>query len=215
MDNFTYKYYKSTLKNALNKGYNFIKCNQYHLIKNYDKLIILRHDVDLNIDNALILAKIESELGIYSSYFIRLHSKFYNPLELKNYQIIKNIENLGHEISLHIEPMFASSVTENPIDYIKNEISIFNQLFQTQIKGVTNHEPTRTNSYLTPQNVLQFNLEYEGHSEFFTQNTQYISDSGGRWREGDLLYWVDKNTPKLYVNTHPVWWYNLTSLENY
>ena len=44
---------------------------------------------------------------------------------------------------------------------------------------------------------------------------KYISDSGARWREGDMFEWLQKNTPKLYVLTHPVWWYDKTTLENY
>ena len=69
MSNFTFNHYKDTLHLALSKKYKFLKCEQYNLIKEYDKVIIMRHDIDFSLDNALKFAQIENELGIFSTYF--------------------------------------------------------------------------------------------------------------------------------------------------
>ena len=122
MSNFTFSYYKNTLKLALKKNYSFLLCEQHSYIPKVDKLIIMRHDIDFSLENALKFAQIENDLGINSTYFIRLHSKYYNPLELKNYNIIQNIKKLGHEISLHQEPDFSYINSSNPNEYVKNQI---------------------------------------------------------------------------------------------
>jgi len=214
MSNFTFNHYKDTLHLALSKKYKFLKCEQYNLIKEYDKVIIMRHDIDFSLDNALKFAQIENELGIFSTYFIRLHSKYYNSLEYNSYNIIKSIQDLGHEIGLHQEPDF-SLLSPNPNKYLKQEIKAFNLLFQTQIKGISTHEPLRTGIQVTPLNISEFNLEYESYFPMFTQQMKYISDSGARWREGDMFEWIKKDKDKLYILTHPFWWYNNTPLENY
>ena len=214
MSNFTFKHYKDTLQFSLNKKYKFLKCEQYNLIEKYEKVIILRHDIDFSLDNALKFANIENKLGISSTYFIRLHSKYYNPLEYNSYNIIKAIQGLGHEIGFHQEPDF-SSLFPNPNEYLKQEIKSFNLLFQTHIKGVSTHEPDRRGIQITPQNISEFDLEYESYFPIFTQQMKYISDSGARWREGCMSEWINQEKSKLYINTHPFWWFENSPLENY
>ena len=215
MNNFTFTHYKNTLKLALAKNYKFLRCEQHNLITQHSKVVVLRHDIDFSLEGALKLAKIENQLGITSTYFIRLHSKHYNPLEYNSYKIVKKIQNLGHEIGLHQEPAFASIISSTPNKYAQQEIESFNLIFQTKIKGISTHEPTRTNIQITPQNISEFDIEYEAYFPIFTQNMKYISDSGARWREGDMFEWLQKDVLKLYVLIHPVWWYNKTTLENY
>ena len=43
--------------------------------------ILWRHDVDFSIHRASSLAKIENELGVKATYFLKLHSEFYNLFE--------------------------------------------------------------------------------------------------------------------------------------
>ena len=154
---FTYNHYKNTIQLALDKNYTFLRCEQYNKITEYDKVVILRHDIDFSLKCALKLAKIENELGVTSSYFIRLHSRHYNPLEYNSYKIIKKIQNLGHEIGLHQEPAFAFNMSEYPNEYVQQEINSFNSIFQTKIKGVSTHEPTRTKIQITPETISEFN----------------------------------------------------------
>lgn len=215
MSDFSFTHYKKTLQKAISKGYNFLKCEEYSFIPNYKNLIILRHDIDFSLENALTFAYIENDLNIKSTYFIRLHSKYYNPLELKNYNIIKLIKSLGHEISFHQEPDFAYLNHSDPDKYVLDQIQSFNLLFQTNIKGISTHEPARRGIQITPKNIKKFGLEYESYFPCFTKQMKYISDSGARWREGCMSEWIKKEEPKLYINTHPFWWFKNTPLENY
>lgn len=214
MSNFTFSYYKNSLNLALDKGYSFLKCEQYAYIPKKSKVIIMRHDVDFSLENALIFARIENSLEIKSTYFVRLHAKQYNPLEYKSFKIIEQIKKYGHEIALHHEPDFASQF-ENPIEYTKREIESFNNLFDIKIKGISTHEPARRGIMVNEENIKNFPIKYESYFPIFIKDMKYISDSGCRWREGDMKVWIEKGQPKLYVNTHPFWWFENTPLENY
>lgn len=61
--------------------------------------IILRHDVDKNPNNALNMARLESILGIKSSYYFRSEKKSFHP------EIMREISEMGHEIGYHYEDL--------------------------------------------------------------------------------------------------------------
>lgn len=215
MASFTFQHYRQTLNRAKDLGYKFLQCRDFREISNHEKVIILRHDIDFSLENALVFSKIEQDLGIASSYFVRLHSRRYNALDMKNYRIVQEIKRMGHEIGLHHEPDFAQFYTGDQHENLRNEISCFNTLFQTRIEGVSTHEPTRTAIQITEHNIGGFPLKYEAYFPCFVEGMKYISDSGNRWREGCMSEWIIREEPKLCILTHPGWWYELSSLENY
>jgi len=60
------------------------------------KLVVLRHDIDGKLGNALRMAELEHELGIQSTYY------FGFPYTFKP-EIIGKIQALGHEVGYHYE----------------------------------------------------------------------------------------------------------------
>ena len=99
MLDFTQKKYAQLLETFMNGGYHFITfeayCCQKDSIKNDQKTVILRHDVDLKAGNSLEVAKIEHSLGIKASYYFRVVEQSNKP------EIIKDIAAMGHEIGYH------------------------------------------------------------------------------------------------------------------
>ena len=63
--------------------------------------VVLRHDVDLSLESALEMARIEAEVGVESTYFVLLTSPLYNALAPANREILRRIEGLGHDVGLH------------------------------------------------------------------------------------------------------------------
>ena len=59
--------YKKLLQSIIDKKYSFVKFGD--IDNNKDSQIILRHDIDLDIDLALDMAIIENTLDIKSTYF--------------------------------------------------------------------------------------------------------------------------------------------------
>ena len=95
---FTIKKYTELLTVLIEKGFTFQTFAEY--LKNpKNKVIILRHDVDLLPQNSLRFAKIQSELSIKGTYYFRAVPESWDE------DIIKEIADLGHEVGYHYENM--------------------------------------------------------------------------------------------------------------
>lgn len=80
----------------LRKEYNFILFKDFESSYS-NKVIILRHDVDLLSGNSLATAKLEKEKEIRGTYYFRIIPETFDA------DIIKRIFELGHEIGYHYE----------------------------------------------------------------------------------------------------------------
>lgn len=63
--------------------------------------LLLRHDVDLSLDAALRLARLESELGAASTYFLMTRSVFYNLDSPSGERALEELRALGHRVGHH------------------------------------------------------------------------------------------------------------------
>ena len=66
--------------------------------------VILRHDIDFSVSDALVIAEIEEKHNIKANYFFMLTSNSYSSISKINKLSIEKIKNLGHNISLHFDP---------------------------------------------------------------------------------------------------------------
>ena len=211
-DDFTLDNYRRCIEHGINKGYCFITIEDYFnknipLDKN---CIILRHDIDTQLDVAVEMAKIENCYNIRSTYFIRLHSHNYNPFCVKDLRKILSIKNMGHEIGFHYESDFYFIINKGVSESLRREVEILNYLLDVDIKTVCPHEPTRTGQFYIEG--LEFNQSYDSA---ILKDFKYISDSSCRWRDGSFYENLEENHSRLYVLTHPYWWYKETPIENY
>ena len=61
--------------------------------------IMIRHDIDDNLDAAVRMAEREAQMGVVSTYYmLDTASYFYKPESIQKYQYI---QSLGHEIGWH------------------------------------------------------------------------------------------------------------------
>jgi len=97
---FTLSAYKQLILTLQFQGYFFQTFEEY--IQNpKEKVLILRHDVDRLPGNSLVIAKIEKEAGIKTSYYFRIVRQSYDE------NIIRQIAEMGHEIGYHYENLSA------------------------------------------------------------------------------------------------------------
>jgi len=178
------------------------------------RLMILRHDVDLNIEGALHLAEVEADLGVQASYFVRLHARLYNPYELRTYRILHRILDMGHEIGLHYEPDFARLNGVASLDMLKREREVLEMILDRPVVSASAHMPWLSGYAPDEDNLGRAGLRYEAYLPRFTQDLKYLSDSGGRWREGCFCQHVG-NVPRMQVLVHPFWWFQESLLENF
>ena len=100
MDEFPYSLnsYILMLEEALKTGYEFLTFKELNceLYSNANRTsnsgkVLLRHDIDGDIEAALKMASIENELEIRSTYFLMLRSPCYNLLSRTNVSAICKI----------------------------------------------------------------------------------------------------------------------------
>ena len=210
-DDFSLKNYKRCLEESLRLKYNFLTISDFFLgYSSLEKNIILRHDVDTQLDIAVCMSKIEKDLNISATYFIRLHSHSYNFLCISDLQKIKQIINNGHEIGLHYESDFYILNGKIVKDSISVEAKIIEYFCNIKVKSICPHEPTRTNCFHLES--VDYNQAYD--KKIF-EKYKYISDSSCRWRDGSFYENINEGHKNLYILTHPYWWYNNSPIENY
>ena len=184
---FTFDSLFEQYKKALDKGYKFMTCDEYFRTKPSDKdfVIVNRVDVDVSIKNAEILSDMFFSLGIKGTFFLRLHTKEYNPISFESFNIVKNIFSKGHEIGYHSEVLDLEAMWKiNAEEILKKDISFFKDFFEIEIKGVASHRGlTNINNldFWKDKKAKDFNLNYEAYDtepEFnLFNNSLYISDS--------------------------------------
>jgi len=92
--------YAELIKMALAKNYTVLPIDQYlQSIKEdhvkWEKLLILRHDVDSDVETAKHMFDIECEFGIQASYYFRLQTV--------DTDFMRRIVNAGGEVGYHFE----------------------------------------------------------------------------------------------------------------
>ena len=200
---FTYDAYISLIVKLRCFGYHFVG---YDTCDNYERCVILRHDIDYSIDKALILAELEAKQGVKSTYFTLLSSQFYNLISRENKEKLQYINSLGHDIGLHFDELNyeGRQVKEQCKSLIINEVELMENILQLNIKCVSMHRPSRETL------EANYNLDpiINSYGQKFFNDFKYISDSRHKWRENVDKIIEDGNFNKLHILTHAFWYNN-------
>jgi len=159
----------------------------------------------MSLERALDVAVIDAEhLGV-STFFIHLHSPFYNVLEENQRDLVREIIGLGHDIGLHFDPAFYRDSTEQAIERnVKWEAQLLERVFDVKLSAVSFHNPTvvQTEFLATHYSGL---VNCSGPR--FQSDVEYCSDSNGRWNhENGFDVLERKKSGRLQMLTHPEWW---------
>jgi hypothetical protein len=207
-DSFTPASYNAMLRKAQRAGYSILRIGDIpHKNPGQKRTLILRHDVDVSTYNALRMAKIEQTLGVSSSYYILLHSIFYNPCAPPCFNHIRWMIDHGFELGLHYDVSFYLCNDIDPIEGIKTDVEYLERLFDITIRTVSQHNPTSSKI------IKNINAHYfDAYNPKLLKHYHYISDSGFKWRDESLASLIDKE-PNIYALIHPtVWAYDRSSV---
>jgi len=201
-EDFTEKHYTNILNEA-KKHYEFVffgtPSNAPH--------ILLRHDLDTSVYRALRLARIERKCGVFSTYFLRLHSDFYNPLEKETHSMMRAITDMGHRIGLHFDAEFYGDIANKKKleDLLLREKQFVEEWFNVDVLAMSFHNPQAAG-------LMGFNEDsycgmVNAYGDSVMRTHKYVSDSNGYWRF-DRLYDViyGGKYHHLQVLIHPEWW---------
>ncbi|SVC88354.1 uncharacterized protein METZ01_LOCUS341208, partial [marine metagenome] len=239
MRDFTHKAYEVYLNLVKKSGLKIITFNELLSFSVYpDNFFIIRHDVDRKPKNALIMANLEFELGIKSTYYFRSNSHVFKP------EIISSINNLGHDIGYHYECLSDSKgEIENAIRDFEKKLIMFRTI--CDIKTVSMHGRP-----LSPYNNLsmweangthklikdRFELLGEINIDIDYSSIAYLNDTGRNWSStknnirdhvksktelsinssDDVInYLKNPNHEKIVFQIHPERWTNSKILWTY
>ncbi len=207
MRDFTQQIYQQLLKEILKAGYKTYSVCEYLQKKPKNRFIILRHDVDRALGNALQLAKIEESLGVRSTYYFRT-STFKLPE-------VQQISDLGHEIGYHYETLFKA----------KGNYALALNLFEQELQNLRFYFSIKT--ICAHGNIFMKGINYDIWKKYdfkrydiigeaylsITNKTKSIvclSDTGRIWTKFEstdkLIFEISKKEKNYYLLVHPDKW---------
>ncbi len=148
-------HYRELLEAAKTGGYDWASFDRHPRPRD----LFLRHDVDLSLEAALEMARVEHELGVRATYFLMTESAFYNLDSHVGHYAQRQLRQWGHAVGLHaIHPRA--------------------ELDRRFDKVLAWHNPAP--EYMTQPVFGAVNVM---EPPYFTQG-HYRSDSNAHWREG-------------------------------
>jgi hypothetical protein len=205
---FTESHYREILESFAAAGYQFTSFAGFD--RRTNRQVILRHDVDLSLEDALRIARLEREMGIASVFFILVTAEVYNPMSSSGQSVLSELRQLGHQIGLHVDGTALSTDSDD----VNARHERLRSLFQTaqQVLGPLDsyslHRPATSGNpeEFQPSN-LSFAVPAYAYAEEYFKRIEYRSDSRRQWRHGCICGQVrDLAGRSLQLVIHPVWW---------
>lgn len=196
---FTYEWYQAFLDRLQDAGFDFRTFTDGVTRGS----LLLRHDVDLSLEKALAMARMEAERGISATYCILLTSPLYNPLERTSRDQIHAIEALGHEVALHFSTHEYWQNGDKPAEEelgnrIRTEQEILRTVTADSTETVSAHIPP---AWILDRSFTNFRNTYA--PEYFSE-IDYVADSGQRWRTAPPD--IPDPPASVQILTHPGLW---------
>jgi hypothetical protein len=212
--------YERILDIGLDAGYRFYTLADYLESDSVDEPhIVLRHDVDRRVGNALALASTEADRDVTSTYYFRTNT--FSP------DVARRIESMGHEVGYHYEDLAKT----------RGDVEEAHRRFGTNLDSFREHVDVRTacahGSPLSPhlntemwkdaRTTADYGLLGEAYSalEFDSRGESdllYLSDTGRDWDATASDFGAVRSTDdvvgalesracsSLYVLAHPSRW---------
>lgn len=165
--------------------------------------LILRHDVDMSIDAALVVAQAEARLGVRAHYFVLLRTEMYNPWSEAGRAGLNRLRELGHEVGLHFDASLYPDHDAALDAAVAEECAALETIIGAPVTTVSFHRPVRRlQGY--PGTV---GGRIHAYQPRFFHEMGYCSDSRGAWRHGHPLdHPAVAEGRALQLLTHPIWW---------
>ncbi|NDV46043.1 hypothetical protein D0T49_03180 [Paludibacter sp. 221] len=232
MKDFTLSAYRNLLIALKEKGYFFFTFEDWCEGKANGKYIILRHDVDLKVENSFETAKIENSLNIRATYYFRIVPQSNKP------EYIRKIAELGHEIAYHYEDL---AITQGNVDegmkHFEKQLQYFRQFYPV-VTVCMHGSPTSkydNRTLWTKYSYKDYGIIGEPYFDFLNEekggNVLYFTDTARMW-DGDkynvrdkridssksvqpiihttfdFIDWIEKSDNQLpiMITTHPQRW---------
>jgi hypothetical protein len=191
--------YRHLLQNVVGEWGRFIELDDY---ARGTPGVWLRHDVELSLRAAELMATVEHRLGVRATYFLCPGSPLLQRHTRRLAQTAARLAQLGHDVGVHVQ------------DAPPHELPPW-----ATTPHVSFHAPTRpgTSPAASTRTILHDLASTASGAAVYwavAQNrSHYASDSTGRWRSPTPWRRPDDGTTtQLQLLTHPYWWARRTGL---
>jgi hypothetical protein len=175
---FDLRHYGEILAAARAGGYRFAGFER----EPEDGTVLLRHDVDLSLEAALAMARLEAAAGARATYFLMTRSVFYNLASPVGEAALAELRELGHAVGLHA--VWPRVELDERFDAVLAWHNPDPEYMSEPVEGAVN--------------VME--------PPFFTQG-RYRSDSNRHWRSGCPHEELARGRlPWLQLLVHPELW---------
>jgi hypothetical protein len=165
-----------------------------------ENAILLRHDIDIDIEAAERLSKIEGRTGIRSTFFVCISNHHYNPATAGNRKILKKIASRGCEIGLHFDPMVYRDDPEGHLpSHARTEADYLETICGSEIRSISLHNPSIHGKFPL----------FEGYQNAYDpvlfRDEGYLSDSSMNFRGKDPYSFIERAREQpVQVVLHPI-----------
>jgi hypothetical protein len=174
---FTLIEYQHLLNALIAEKYKFQTYSDY--IKTpKERVIILRHDVDLLPYNSLDFAKIQAKLNIQGTYYFRAVPESWDE------NVIKTIYSLGHEIGYHYESLTTCKGNmDKAFEDFKSNLDKLRQIVPVSTICMHGSPMSKYDSKQLWENYSYRELEIIGEPYFDIDFNKflYLTDTGMKW----------------------------------
>jgi len=196
MVDFTLGKYEELLKTVQQK-YKIYTVYNYLVEKPGNKSVILRHDVDRKVMNALFMAELEQNLGIHSTYYFRYPWTF-------NKEVIKKVHNLGHEIGYHYEVLSKTGGDyQKSIALFQQELNEFRKICEINTISMHGSPLSKFDNRDLWKNYHFEDFGIFGEAYLSLPGLTYFSDTGRNWAgQNNMRDYLDKSaSSQKYTST--------------
>ncbi|WP_424017691.1 hypothetical protein ACOZ4N_17740 [Halorientalis pallida] len=205
---FTFEHYRDILTKA-DDNFTF---STFSADPDDTRRLYLRHDIDVSVENAVEMARIEAEHGVKSTYFVAINSPYYNLLNDTQTERLREIAELGHTVGLHVDERGAYM---DGFESVETAVESIYELLSSVVdieRVLSFHMPSQYD-FNQREEIGAFRNAY---ATKYTDGdpVKYLSDSNRHWREGCFCEHLGERSAHTYqVLVHPIWWHE-TPLSN-
>ncbi len=182
MKDFTLDMYKILIERLKKAGYSFQRLEDYAQAP-LERVVILRHDIDIWNQKALVFAKPENELDVKASYYFRYLKNGFDP------DVIKEVVSLGHEVGYHYEDLTANDGDmKKAISSFEEKLNELQEYYpvQTICMHGRSGSPYDNRDLWKEFNNRDFGVIAEPYLDLDFDKVLYLSDTGRRWNGSDV-----------------------------
>jgi hypothetical protein len=221
---FSFDAYKQLIGRLREAGYGFQTFGEF-IASPLDKVVLIRHDIDVAAVSALRFAKMERELNINASYYFRMIKFVYQP------KIIREVANLGHEVGYHYEDLSRNNGNmAKALQDFEYNLSLLRQIYP--VKTICMHgssgSPFDNREMWNLANMKDYNIIAEPYLSLDFNKVLYMSDTSQCWNGSnvalrdkvkstldisfrttwDIIKGIDKLPDQVMLTIHPELWTN-------